>query len=128
MDIETVVAKRYWREADAKIVINAWRTSGLTIAGFARKHGCSTERIGRWAAHIATRDGAAMGSMPARTPLQSAAPEPAPPGLRFIELVRPASAPAPVIEVAVGRAVVRVPAGFDTATLQQIVAVLEASC
>jgi hypothetical protein len=130
MDIKRVAAKRYWREADAMVVLVAWRASGMSLAGFARLHGCSSVRLGRWAARIAAGDAAegskksgAVGAADRIPP-----PRPLPSGLRFVELVRPTPVSSPLIEVALGRAVVRVPAGFDITTFQKIVAALEASC
>jgi hypothetical protein len=43
------VAKRvYWREADARVVVEAWRSSGETVAGFARRQGVEHKRLARW--------------------------------------------------------------------------------
>lgn len=128
MDIEGVVASRYWREAEAEIVVNAWKASGLSLGGFARRYGCSAKRVGRWAARIAAREGGSRCSPAVPASSRGTASWPTGSGLRFVELVPPAAAAAPDIEVAIGRAVVRVPVGFDSATLHQIIAVLEASC
>ena len=37
-DIAAVVGRRYWREAEARVVVEAWRASGESLAGFARRH------------------------------------------------------------------------------------------
>ena len=126
MGINDVAAKPYWREADARVLLGAWRASGLTLAGFAEEYRCSSRRLGRWATRLglwvpASRAQETTDSRSAVRTARSAGHE-----LRFVELV--GHRPTPAIEVALGRAVVRVPAGFDPATLQQIVAVLEASC
>jgi hypothetical protein len=47
--IAEVVGRRYWREAEARVVVEAWRTSGESLAGFARRHGLGPQRIGWWA-------------------------------------------------------------------------------
>ncbi|MGQ0812947.1 MAG: IS66 family insertion sequence element accessory protein TnpA [Gemmatimonadota bacterium] len=41
-------ATRRWREADARIVVEAWRKSGLPQAQFAREHKLHPIRFGRW--------------------------------------------------------------------------------
>ena len=43
------VAKRgYWREADARALIEAWRSSGETLSRFARRYGVQRNRLTRW--------------------------------------------------------------------------------
>jgi transposase-like protein len=41
--------RTYWRETDARAVVEAWRTSGLSLAEFSRKHGIHVRRLARWA-------------------------------------------------------------------------------
>ena len=44
------VAKRgYWKEADARIIVQAWQSSGETLSEFADRHGVDPKRITRWA-------------------------------------------------------------------------------
>jgi hypothetical protein len=38
----------YWREEDARGVIEEWRASGLTMAAFARQEGVNVKRLQRW--------------------------------------------------------------------------------
>ena len=38
----------YWREADARRVLDAWRATGSSMAAFARASGLPVERIRRW--------------------------------------------------------------------------------
>ena len=33
-----VAARRYWREADARVVVEAWRRSGESLSPFARRY------------------------------------------------------------------------------------------
>ena len=42
----------YWREGNAREVVEAWRRSGDTLAGFCRSHGLSSKRLARWAARL----------------------------------------------------------------------------
>lgn len=123
MELTAVLAKGYWRDADARVVVDAWRSSGLSRARFASEVGCSKKRLDRWAARLKDRSGrAARGDGMVLGVRQSGE------DVRFVELVRPA-APAPQIDIAIGRAVVRVPSGFDPNMLRQVVAILaEAPC
>lgn len=43
---------RYWREEDARAVLEAWRRSGDTLSDFCRSYGVSVSRLSRWAARI----------------------------------------------------------------------------
>lgn len=51
-EMRKVTGKRYWREADARVVIAAWRSSGESLAGFARRTGVDKQRLRRWAARL----------------------------------------------------------------------------
>lgn len=37
-----------WSEAEARQVLEAWRTSGLSLAAWCRREGVGYERVGRW--------------------------------------------------------------------------------
>ncbi len=104
-ELALVVAKPYWREEDAARVARAWRASDESLAAFARRYGFRPERLRRWVSE-------------GRTAMAA-------PGPSFIEVTRVVTTRG--LDVAVGRAVVRVEAGFDPALLRQIVAALEAS-
>ena len=43
---------RYWREAEARAVVDAWRASGEGLAVFCRRHGVATARVSRWSAQL----------------------------------------------------------------------------
>lgn len=43
-----VVGGRRWREEDARVALEEWSRSGLGLQEFARSHGLSRERLGRW--------------------------------------------------------------------------------
>ena len=50
--IGRIAARSYWREADARVVVEAWRRSGLSVAAFARRHGLTAQRLAYWRAHV----------------------------------------------------------------------------
>jgi hypothetical protein len=50
--LRRVVGKRYWREADACLVVDAWRASGETQRAFSRRHGVDAGRLARWARRL----------------------------------------------------------------------------
>jgi hypothetical protein len=50
--IEQVAAKRYWREGEARVVVEAWRRSGESLADFARHRGVGRARLARWARRL----------------------------------------------------------------------------
>ena len=101
--LTAIVRKSYWRAADARVVLAAWRESGQSLAVFARRHGVARSRLAHWRSRI----------------------RPAP---RF-HPVRVVGRPSPVlvapIEVIAGSRRVVVPAGFDAAHLKAVLRVLE---
>jgi hypothetical protein len=105
--------QQYWREADARVWVDAWRESGQTRADFARTHGIKVERLSRWARRLSIRaeaqDSAAF--HPVRVRLPQAMRE----GDERIEL-----------ELADGCRI-RLPHGFDAVDLRQVLDVLDAS-
>lgn len=112
--ISEVVERRYWSEGDARVVVSAWRQSGLRVARFAREHGLDHRRISRWAARLGAPGDGAVVFHP----------------VRLVEAVR-GDHKADAIEVVLldGRRV-RLPAGFDAEDLARVLGVLEggASC
>src|SRR5579859_2197594 len=40
--------RRWWREADARAVLEAWRSDEESLAGFARRHGLGYKRLSWW--------------------------------------------------------------------------------
>jgi hypothetical protein len=108
-DVRLVAGQRYWREAEARVLVEAWRSSGEPLWGFARRHGVKPRRLARWVSRL---QGTGEGS------------------LRFHPVRLVASPPetgggAPIeIQFAGGRRV-RVPRGFATEDLRRVLAVLE---
>jgi len=37
--------RKYWREPDARAVLDAWRASGLRLSEFARERGLGSKRL-----------------------------------------------------------------------------------
>ena len=94
----------YWREADARRVLDAWRATGSSMAAFARASGLPVERIRRWRRRLEGAD------------------EEAP---RFVQLVvADRQQPAPSIKVHLDGVTIEVPPGFDEDTLLRVVDLL----
>ncbi|MFN7971269.1 MAG: hypothetical protein U0166_02815 [Acidobacteriota bacterium] len=47
-----ITRKLYWREADGREVVTAWRRSGLSKRRFASEIGIQRERLARWAKRL----------------------------------------------------------------------------
>ena len=47
-DVQQVAARRYWREPEARILVEAWRSSGERLGPFARRHDFEPKRLARW--------------------------------------------------------------------------------
>ncbi len=104
-----VAGRRYWREADARVMVEAWRESGASLSAFARRYGVHGTRVARWAARLETQRHAVR-FHPVR--LVAAAGR-GWPGREAIEVV-----------LTDGR-VVRVPPGFAPEDLHQVLRVLD---
>ncbi|MEW6367450.1 MAG: hypothetical protein AB1714_22710 [Acidobacteriota bacterium] len=46
--VRRVARNLYWGEADARIVVEAWQRSGMSLSGFGERHGINPKRIARW--------------------------------------------------------------------------------
>ncbi len=42
----------YWRESEARVMVEAWQRSGETLSGFSKRHGVKYERLRRWAGRL----------------------------------------------------------------------------
>lgn len=106
--LRAIVRKSYWRAEDARVLLAAWRGSGLTLAAFARRHGFSRSRLAQW---------------------QTREPEDAVPRFHPVRLVehgeRASTAASPALEVIPGSRRVVVPPGFDAAQLRAVLRALE---
>jgi transposase len=106
--VREVSESRYWREAEARVLVEAWRRSGERVSGFARRHGVEPRRLARWVRRLA---GAGEGSVRFHP-------------VRLVERSVEAGAGGPIeIQVAGGR-YVRVPRGFESEDLRRVLAVL----
>jgi hypothetical protein len=98
---------RYWCEADARVVLAAYRASGRSLKAFARQTGLSPQRIRWWRER-----------MPASA-------TPTAPTFLPVEVVAAPVVPGQPVEIVVPSGhVVRVTGAFDTATLARVLAVL----
>jgi hypothetical protein len=106
-NVPGVAGRRYWRERDARVMVEAWRNSGESLAAFARRHRVDRRRVGRWAKRVDTS-------------------EPAPVRFHPVRVADPDDREGAAIEIyLVGGPRVRVPPGFRTEDLRRVVAVLD---
>jgi hypothetical protein len=103
-----VVGKRYWHEAEAKVVVAAWRESGTSLAAFARERGVDAARVARWSARL-------------RAASEQVRFHP----VRVMDAGHSAGRPDLMELVLVDGTRVRVPAGFAAADLGRLLDVLE---
>jgi hypothetical protein len=47
---------RQWKAGEARVVLDAWRDSGLPLATFARRRGLTPERLRWWVQRLGERD------------------------------------------------------------------------
>ena len=110
-DVRQVAERRYWRESEARVLLEAWRRSGETVGRFARRHGLEPRRLTRWVRRLDRAAGEAVRFHPVRLVGHRAEPE------------RTGSGVPIEIELAHGQRV-RVPRGFEADELRRVLAVL----
>jgi len=113
LGLRRIAAQGYWREGEARVVVEAWRRSGESPAAFARRHGIARRRLERWARRLGAADGRVRFHR-----------------VRLVERGVADAVPRGVassieIEWVPGRRV-RVPAGFAADDLARVLEVLEA--
>lgn len=67
--VERVAGLRYRQSGDARVVVEAWRQSGGTLVGFARRYGIHPGWLRRWARDLeraAAAEEAGVGFHPVR--------------------------------------------------------------
>jgi transposase-like protein len=102
----------YWRS-----VVQHRRHSGQSVRSYCLRHGLSEPSFYAWRRTIQERDRQAARSCQQCPATRDAAPP-------FVPVT--VMAPAPALEVVLGDGrTIRVPAGFDAATLQRLLAVLD---
>src|SRR5688500_18167489 len=106
------MAPKYWSEDEARRALGKLEASGLTVAEHVRRSGIAEKRFRYWRRRLASRLEPGPEFVPVRISGSTSAIEPEPPALRVL----------------VGGRGVRVPVGFDSGTLAQLVAVLERAC
>jgi hypothetical protein len=94
---------RYWREAEARVVVEAWRRSGETLVGFCRANGVASARVSRWLARLDR-----------------------PPAVPFhpVRLTQEVTARAEIEVEVPGGVTVRLAPGFDAEEFRRVLAVL----
>ena len=111
-EVRRLARRRYWRETDARRVVDAWRQSEASAAAFARRYQLDPKRILRWAKDLDT---------PARSTVRFHP-------VRVVErgdAVAVTVAP-PIVEIVLlGGRRVRVPPGVDLSELRRILDVVE---
>ena len=107
-DVLEAAGLRYWREADARVMVEAWRSSGETLSEFAECHRVDPKRIARWASRLGGAEPEAVRFHP----------------VRLAEGPESRSGAAIEIHLVGGRRV-RLASGFETEDLRRVLAVLE---
>lgn len=106
--VARVAARRYWRAADARIVVEAWRSSGEELGAFAGRYGIHPRRLRRWAGQRVGETGGSVVFHP----------------VRLVAAAYRAPSIEP-IEIVLGEGVrVRVPVGFCAEDLERVLGVL----
>jgi hypothetical protein len=104
------VESRYWREQDARAVLDEFGASGLGVQAFCRRYGVSEQRVRYWQRRLAAS--ADVTAAPVFLPVRIVTP-------------RIAVADEPIEIVVRGERTVRVRAGFDQGLLRRVLEVLE---
>lgn len=110
-EVRQVAERPYWREAEARVVVEAWRGSGEMLAVFAGRHGVEPRRLARWVRRLELGAEGGVRFHPVRL-LEPPA-----------EAKRSGSGAPIEIELAHGRRV-RVPRGFEAEELRRVLLVL----
>jgi hypothetical protein len=113
--VARVAARRYWRAAEARVVVEAWKRSEDTLPEFARRHGISPRRLRRWARDLGAVEAAEVGGGVLFHPVH------------LVESENSEDRSGGRIEIVLREgSTVRVPAGFAREDLERVLAVLGA--
>ena len=108
-EVAQVARRRYWRVADARVMVEAWQGSGEAQSEFADRHRVDPKRIARWASRLGRSKSEAVHFHPVR-----------------VAGDRTESWSASPIEIhLVGGQRVRLAHGFEAEDLRRVLAVLE---
>jgi hypothetical protein len=106
----------HWREEDGRVAVEAWRSSGLPLATFARQHGLGPTRIRWWRTRLGEQASFSLSAPSAVVPVTIVGTSAQSAELSRMEIV-----------LASGH-VVRIGPDFDADALLKLVRVLETSC
>lgn len=110
-DVRQVAERVYWREADARVVVEAWRNSGEGLSAFARRQRVERRRLARWVRRL---ERARVGPLHFHP-------------VRLVGRLPESGGGAPIeIQLAGGQRV-RVAHGFEAEDLSRVLAVLAAA-
>jgi hypothetical protein len=110
--VARAAALRYWRSAEARVVVDAWKRSGEGVGAFAQRYGIRPRRLRRWAKRL---DEAAE-------PVRFHA-------VRVVHRSEVGARGAASLEIVLGEGLrVRVASGFEAQDLERVLDVLEARC
>ncbi len=102
-------SRTYWHEAEARAVIETWRQSGETLAGFARRRSLNRRRLVRWVSRLRASERESVQFHPVRVTGKD-----------------PSERRAASIEIDLGSGRrVRLSPGFATEDLRRVLAVIE---
>ena len=104
--VRRVARRSYWRESDARVVVEAWRGGGGSLASFCRRYGLRAARVGRWVKRLGRAETV---------------------GFHPVQLVGRSDSPLDAgVEVELGRGVtVRLAAGFAVDDLRHVLLALD---
>jgi len=106
--VARVAALRYWREPQARVVVEAWRQSGQTPWRFAERYGIEARRLRRWAGRLAPEEQAVRFHR-----------------VRLVEGGAPGGRSRELLEIVLGAEwTVRVAPGFAAEDLERVLGVL----
>ncbi len=66
LDLRERAGRSYWREADARVIVEAWQQSGETGVEFARRLGVHPRRLWWWASRLGRPEPTAVRFHPVR--------------------------------------------------------------
>lgn len=106
-------------ETGGRALVEAWRSSGLSVAAFCRQHQLRAQRLNYWRERL---------GYPVRVVSDRHRPMAASPPTTdgFVQVVVGPAAPTPTshVDIVVGGAAVRVQPGFDAGLLREVVRVM----
>ena len=112
--------RRRWSSEQKARIISETNAGGETVSAVARRHGLTPQQLFGWRRNARPRvENAACGSRAVFAPVVMD-------GARPCAAV-PIAPTHPVIEIVIGAATVRIPAGIDAVTLQTVLCVVKAA-